>query len=245
MGQTRIVLVRHGESQAQDRRIVAGHGCTGLSDLGRRQVTALRDRLAETGELRDATALYSSVMHRAVETARILAPVLGDLEVQQDCAFCEGHPVAEGDGLSWQEYEERWPMPAEWTPQARRGADGETFAEMRERVGRRLDALVERHPDETVVVACHGGVVMQSMFRWLEVEPMAGRTRAWLDPINTSITEWRLGEHPYWTRGSSWSASTTTGTCGATCSRRPAARPDRGHVPPAPASTIGRDDRGR
>ena len=201
MGQTRIVLVRHGESQAQDRRIVAGHGCTGLSDLGRRQVTALRDRLAETGELRDATALYSSVMHRAVETARILAPVLGDLEVQQDCGVLRGPPgrrrgrpelagvrgaLADAGGVD---------------PQARRGTDGETFAEMRERVGRRLDALVERHPDETVVVACHGGVVLQSMFRWLEVEPMAGRTRAWLDPINTSITEWRLGEHPYWGSG--------------------------------------------
>jgi probable phosphoglycerate mutase len=201
VGETRIVLVRHGESQAQHRRTVAGHACTGLSDLGRRQVTALRDRLAETGELRDATALYSSVMHRAIETAGILAPALGDLEVQQDCAFCEGHPVAEGDGLSWQEYDERWPMPADWTPEARRGTDGETFAEMRKRVGARLDALIERHPGETVVVACHGGVVLQSMFRWLELEPMGDRTRARLDPINSSITEWRVGAQPYWSSG--------------------------------------------
>ena len=44
---TRIVLVRHGESRAQELGILGGHdGCTGLSDLGREQVGRLRDRLA-------------------------------------------------------------------------------------------------------------------------------------------------------------------------------------------------------
>ena len=27
---------------------------------------------------------------------------------------------------------------------------------------------------------------------------MGGRTRAWLDPINSSLTEWRMAEHPMW-----------------------------------------------
>ena len=147
MGQTRIVLVRHGESQAQERRFVGGHaGCTGLSDLGARQVTALRDRLASTGELTGATALYSSVMARAVQTAQILAPALGDLEVRQDCDFCESHPGADADGLSWTEFDQRWPLPADWTPETRREPGGETFAEMRKRIEARLDALIDRHP---------------------------------------------------------------------------------------------------
>lgn len=202
MAQTRIVLVRHGESQAQERRIVGGHtGCTGLSDLGRRQVGALAERLAGTGELAGATALYASVMARSVQTAQILAPALGDLEIQQDCAFCESHPGAEADGLSWEEFDQRWPLPAEWTPQTRRDPGSETFAEMRERIAGRLDQLIERHPGETVVVACHGGVVLHSMFRWLELDPVGGRTRAWLDPVNSSVTEWRLAEHPYWRSG--------------------------------------------
>lgn len=177
-----------------------GHSCPGLSDHGRRQVTALRDRLIGTGELKDTAALYSSVMGRAVETAQILAPALGDPEVEQDCGFCEGHPVSAGEGLPWDEYEQRWPMPADWTPDARRGPDGETYAEMRERINARLDALIEKHRGETVVVACHGGVVLHSMWRWLEIEPSSGGGRAWLDPVNSSLTEWRLGprEHPVW-----------------------------------------------
>jgi probable phosphoglycerate mutase len=195
---TRVVLVRHGESKAQEGRFVGGHaGCTGLSDLGVRQVTALRDRLAATGELAGATALYTSVLPRAIETAEILAPALGDLEVRSECAFCESHP-GESDGLSWDEVERRWPWPGEWTPDLRRDPGGESYAEMRARVADRLDALVEGHPGETVVVACHGGVVLHSMFRWLELEPMGSRTRAWLDPVNSSVTEWRIGDHPHW-----------------------------------------------
>ena len=58
---TRIVLVRHGESRAQELGILGGHdGCQGLSDVGREQVGRLRDRLAATGELSEATALYAS-----------------------------------------------------------------------------------------------------------------------------------------------------------------------------------------
>ncbi len=191
---TRIVLVRHGESRAQEGRFVGGHtGCTGLSDRGRRQVEALRDRLAATGELAGTSALYCSVMARAEETARILAPALGDLEPERDCDFCESHP-GEGDGLSWAEFDQRWPRPETWTPETRRDPGGETFGEMGVRVAARLERLVERHPGETVVVACHGGVIVHSMVHWLG---LTRDTRAWLDPINSSLTEWQLIEHPY------------------------------------------------
>lgn len=192
------MLVRHGESLAQQRRIVGGHtGCQGLSDRGRAQVEALRDRLAGSGELAGATALYSSVMARAVETAEVLAPALDGLDVQRDCAFCESHP-GEGDGLEVAEYDRRWPTSADWTPQSRRDPGSESFDEMSMRVRQRLDALVERHPGETVVVACHGGVVVHSMFRWLDIDPGGQRNRAWLNPVNSSLTEWRFASNPSW-----------------------------------------------
>ena len=192
------MLVRHGESLAQERRIVGGHGCAGLSALGVRQVEALRDRLLDSGELAGVSALYSSVMARAVQTAQILAPALGDLEVEQDCDFCEGHPSAESDGMAWEEYDQRWPAPAEWSPYVAREPGGESYAQMRARVSARLDKVAERHRGETVVVVCHGGVVVHSMLRWLDIEPVGGRTRAWLDPVNSSLTEWRVAEHPEW-----------------------------------------------
>lgn len=194
---TRIVLVRHGESLAQQNRVVGGHeGCTGLSDLGRRQVGALRERLATTKELAPVAALYSSVMPRARETAEILSDALGAVEITQECDFCEAHP-GEIDGMGWDEVQERYPGPTDWDPHYRRVPDAETFVEMGERVARGLDALVERHPGETVVVACHGGVILHSMVRWLGLSSGVGRSRAWLDADNASMTEWRFGSHPW------------------------------------------------
>jgi probable phosphoglycerate mutase len=195
---TRIVLIRHGESLAQQHRIVGGHtGCKGLSDRGRAQVEALRDRLTGSGELAGATALYSSVMARAAETADILAPALDGLEVRRDCDLCESHP-GEGDGLDLDEYARRWPHPPEWTTDTRRDPGSESFGEMSARVRRVLDALIERHRDETVVVACHGGVVVHSMLRWLGIDPAGRTSRAWLSPINASLTEWRISPLRSW-----------------------------------------------
>ena len=60
---TRLVLIRHGESDAQVNGYLSGHdACQGLSDLGRTQVAALRDRLASTGELADVDRVYTSLI---------------------------------------------------------------------------------------------------------------------------------------------------------------------------------------
>jgi broad specificity phosphatase PhoE len=205
MDGTRIVMVRHGESLAQERRIVGGHkGCQGLSVTGRAQVEALRDRWSARGELEGNVVLYASVMPRAVETAEILAPALGDPQMSQDCDLCEHHP-GEGDGLPWETFDELYPHPGDgWTPHHRRDPGSETWAEMAARVRTAFDRLVERHPGETVVVACHGGVIVQTMIRWLAIDPFAEGERAWFNPENASITEWRHGTYPYGARRGSW-----------------------------------------
>ncbi|HET6969017.1 MAG TPA: histidine phosphatase family protein [Ornithinibacter sp.] len=195
---TRIVLIRHGESRAQELGILGGHaGCQGLSATGRRQVTLLRDRLASTGELVEASALYSSVMPRAVETAQIIAPALGDLEVWQECDFCEGHP-GEADGLTWEELAERYPVEPGWSGNTQRAPGWETWTELGDRVARALSTIVDRHPGETIVVACHGGVVAHAMFHFLglDLDPR-GQPRAWIAPDNSSLTEFRFAPNPY------------------------------------------------
>jgi probable phosphoglycerate mutase len=202
---TRIVMVRHGESRAQELRIVGGHkGCQGLSDRGRTQVEALRDRWVTSDELGGEVVLYASVMPRAVETAEILAPALGAPRISEDCDFCEHHP-GEGDGLSWEIFDQRYPHPGEgWTPDHRRDPGGETWNEMATRVRVAFDRLVERHAGGTVVVACHGGVIVQTMIRWLAIDPLAGGERAWFSPENASITEWRRAVNPYGNRTGTW-----------------------------------------
>lgn len=191
------MLVRHGESRAQELGILGGHtGCRGLSDTGRQQVERLRERLAATGELADAVALYSSVMPRAVETAQIIAPALGGLEVRQECDFCEGHP-GEADGLTWAELAERYPVDdAKWDGNLRRAPGWETWSELGQRVSRAISTIVDRHAGETVVVACHGGVVVHAMYHFLGLD-LGGGNRAWIAPDNSSLTEFRFAPNPW------------------------------------------------
>jgi probable phosphoglycerate mutase len=191
-GASRIVLVRHGEAICNVNGIVGGvRGCTGLTDLGRRQVSALAARLAETGELAGATALYASVLPRAVETAEILQPVVGggSLSIVQDRDLSELHP-GEADGLGWQEVVDRFGVP-EWDtdPDILIAPGGESWSGFVVRAASALRELVDRQPGELVVAAVHAGVIESSMIANLAIPPATTR-RGWTRIVHASLTEW-------------------------------------------------------
>src|SRR5687768_8490245 len=102
---TRLVLVRHGEAQSFVDGVIGGAtGCSGLSDLGRRQATALHDRLARTNELADAMAIYTSTLPRAIETADLIAPAVGEHARSSTCELCELHVDERLDGRPFEEF---------------------------------------------------------------------------------------------------------------------------------------------
>jgi probable phosphoglycerate mutase len=192
---SRVVLIRHGEAQCNLNRIVGGRkGCTGLSDLGRRQLAALADRLYETGELRKATALYASVLPRAVQTADRLRAVVGPGPaalgpVREDCDLCELHP-GECDGMVWEDVVETFGVP-DWDrdPSAPIAPGGESWSEFVVRASDGVRHLVERHPGELVVAAVHAGVIESTMIRFLGITPEVYR-RGWVRIVHASMTEW-------------------------------------------------------
>ena len=194
-GSTRIVLIRHGQAECNINRVVGGvKGCTGLSPLGRRQVADLADRLYESGELRSATTLYSSVLPRAVETAERLRPVVGSGPsalgpVVQDCELCELHP-GESDGMSWDEVVDKLGVP-DWDrdPSVPIAPGGESWSSFIVRASDAVRALARRHPGELVVAAVHAGVIEATMISFLGVPPETYR-RGWVHIAHASITEW-------------------------------------------------------
>jgi probable phosphoglycerate mutase len=194
-GVSRIVLVRHGEAECNLNRVVGGRkGCTGLTDLGRRQVGELADRLYESGELRRATALYASVLPRAVETAERLRPVVGPGPtalgpVRQDCDLCELHP-GDCDGMVWEDVVETFGVP-DWDrdPTTPIAPGGESWTEFIIRASDAVRRLVDKHPGELVVAAVHAGVIEASMIRFLGIAPDVYR-RGWVRITHASMTEW-------------------------------------------------------
>jgi 2,3-bisphosphoglycerate-dependent phosphoglycerate mutase len=192
---TRLVMIRHGESRVTVDRIIGGpRTCKGLSDLGRLQAEALRDRLAETGELQ-ATVLYASAYPRAIETAEIIAPALG-VPVVEDAGFGEHDPGPDCDGLTFNAFVERYGMP-DWEsdPHIVTFPGGETVAEFHHRVGATLSRVVHQNPGGAIVVACHGGVI-DAAFRALLRLPSHGAFE--LQTTNTSLTEFVTTRRDRW-----------------------------------------------
>lgn len=186
---TRLVLIRHGEAVCNRDGLIGGpRGCGGLTDLGQLQALALRDRLVRTRELSGASALYTSVLPRAQQTAALLAPALRpELLAVADCELCELHPGDLADGLTWTAFVEKFGAP-DWDadPTVPLSPGGESWVSFFFRCQRALNALVDRHEGEQVVVVVHGGVIEQALKLVYATAPGA---RLRLRTENCSVTE--------------------------------------------------------
>ncbi len=184
---TRLLMVRHGESQANARGLAGGHvGDGGLTDLGRRQAAALAGRLEMSRELDGASAFYTSTMPRAIETGDYLRRALMPIEPVEDADLCE-ISVGEGDGLTWAEFTERFGSP-DWDvdPYQITAPGGESLMSFYERCRLAIERLVASHPGELVVLVVHGGFIEQAMKVYLGV---AGHVRLKPRIENCSMTE--------------------------------------------------------
>jgi len=185
---SRLVLIRHGEAYCNARGVVGGPiGCGGLTELGRAQAGALCERLVKSREFNDAVALYTSVLPRSIETARLIGPGLPEhLEAVEDCELCELHP-GEADGLTWREMVDKFGGP-DWDqdPDAPFSPGGESWTGFYERCRKVLSQIADRHPGQRVILVVHGGVIEQAMKMVEEHEPA---TRLGLRTENCSMTE--------------------------------------------------------
>ena len=196
---TRLILVRHGESNVTVQRVIGGpRTCSGLSDLGRQQAERLRDRWASSGEVQ-ADVLIASQYPRAFETAQIVAPALGDLPIERDDGWGEHEPGPICDGMSYQHFVDTYPeMSGRWDmhdPFATTFPGGETVAAFQFRVGSTVRRTLDAHEGRTIVVACHGGVV-DAVLRLALKAPSMGAFE--INTVNTSVTELLLVKPSTW-----------------------------------------------
>jgi 2,3-bisphosphoglycerate-dependent phosphoglycerate mutase len=157
MEATRIIAVRHGETAWNVDARIQGQLDIGLNDTGRWQARRVGEALA--GET--ITAVYSSDLGRAHETAQAVAEVAGIPVVADEGLRERSFGIFEGK--TFDEIHETWPDHAhnwrkripEWQPPE----GGESLLELRERVTRTMHELAARHPGEQIVVVAHGGVL--------------------------------------------------------------------------------------
>jgi broad specificity phosphatase PhoE len=152
---TTIVLARHGETDWNRARRFQGHADVPLNAAGRAQAVELATRL----EGQRFSAVYTSPLRRAAETAAIVGARLG-VQPRPHDALREVD-LGPWSGLSEEEVEARFPKGyARWLENRAAGwHDGETYEELAARVVAGLREIARRHPGETLLAITHGGPI--------------------------------------------------------------------------------------
>ncbi|GAB3946553.1 bifunctional RNase H/acid phosphatase [Corynebacterium tapiri] len=149
---TRIVLVRHGQTDLSAQRRYAGHRDAQLTELGTTQSVATAKAVAGMDNI---AAVLTSPLSRCQHTAEKLAGLLG-LQAQVNKAFIECD-FGDAEGLTFEEAEDKLgAQHGTWLRDPSSPAPGgESFAEVHARVGRALNRIVEEYRGKTVVVVSH------------------------------------------------------------------------------------------
>jgi broad specificity phosphatase PhoE len=151
---TRILLVRHGESEWNASGRWQGWAESSLSELGRRQAFEAASAVGAVD------AIVASDLERAVQTALIVSESIGVGPVVTEPGLRERN-VGDWTGLTRDEIEERWPGDLDrW----RRGElleppGGERNDEILERVEAALRRVGSTFDGGEVLAVSHGGVM--------------------------------------------------------------------------------------
>ena len=153
---TRVVAIRHGQTDWNLASRVQGHRNVGLNDTGRWQAQRLALALADE----QLDAVYASDLDRARDTARALARHAGT-ELRIDSGLRE-RCFGVFEGLTYAEIEQRFPDAARRWRQRDVGFGpdgGETLQAFCERAVASVTALAARHRGQRIAVVAHGGVL--------------------------------------------------------------------------------------
>jgi len=153
---TRVILVRHGESEGNLQRLFRGRCDFPLTPRGVEQARALRDELANF----NIDAIYTSPLQRALKTAEIInerhnVPIFKeDGFINIDLGEWQGKPRIEIE----RNYPELWKL---WitTPEELRIKGGEPLDNVQQRAYNTLVKLIRNHTDGTIVIVTHRAVL--------------------------------------------------------------------------------------
>jgi probable phosphoglycerate mutase len=155
---TRLLLLRHGQTEMSAQRRYSGRGDIPLTELGRAQAAAAAKRLAATEGLvvdGEAVPIIASPLIRTQQTAQAVADALG--------GRVETHPglietdFGEWEGLTFAEAAERDPeLHRRWLGDSSvPPPDGESFDVVHRRIRRVRDELITKHGGSTLLLVSH------------------------------------------------------------------------------------------
>ncbi len=161
----RLILVRHGQTDANLNRLIQGQSDGPLNATGREQAEALGRHLQGI----HMDHIIASSLRRAYDTACAIARH-HQLDVFRSPSIVEWNCGAL-DGLPADEFKEE--MRVSGLPLSQfRPMGGETLTEVRQRAGIFINEVLEQYDQRTVLICSHGDFmrVLVSLMRGITVE---------------------------------------------------------------------------
>lgn len=155
---TRLLLVRHGETDWNVARRYQGQSDVPLNGRGEQQAQAVAARLRDES----IDAIYASDLSRAWETARAIAAQHEKLAIVSEPRLREMN-FGEWEGLTYDEICQCEPLAAENWNQILMEAGppkGESLPQLAARIREMLNDIIAAHPEKTVLLVAHGGTLM-------------------------------------------------------------------------------------
>jgi len=185
---TTFLLIRHAVTDITGKILTGRLPGFHLSAAGRAQAHAVCDRHAAGG----ISAIYSSPLERAIETATPLADRLG-LTIQT----CESFNEVDYGRWSGMDFEQIQAL-EEWTRfnQLRGSArppGGESILDLQHRTIPELRRLCHLHKDATITIFSHGDPIRATLLHCLGM-PGDLVHRLHVAPASTSVVEMQDGE---------------------------------------------------
>jgi 2,3-bisphosphoglycerate-dependent phosphoglycerate mutase len=186
---TKLFLIRHGQSAGNAEGRFGGHGPTPLSELGKKQAEITARALAKE----NITAIYSSDLERALQTARPLAELLG-LEVNATQAFRERH-VGVLEGLTFDESKEHHPK--DYYALVNRNVNhvitkGESYQHLLKRATNELWEILRDQQGGRVAVFSHTGAICFLTLHLMGAVRRDTRQTPWIVTSNCGICRFEI-----------------------------------------------------
>ena len=150
----KLYLTRHGQTDWNTAGRYQGQSDTPLNETGLRQAEQIAKRLSKE----TIHAIYSSDLSRAANTAQSIADFHA-LEIKKDSRWRE-LSFGDWEGMTYQEMSASSPELFEaWMkdPLTISTPNGETLAQLAERVKAAFNEIKREHKDQTVLVVAHSG----------------------------------------------------------------------------------------
>jgi len=186
---THVLLIRHGQSEGNAERRFGGHTATPLSPRGRRQAQATARALKDE----QLTAIYTSDLARAVETAEPLAKLTG-LPINPTGAFRE-RSVGVMEGLTFEDAAQQ--HPEQYAALLQRDFEhvltgGESYRQLLDRAWQKLDEIIVRHRGGNIAVFSHTGTICILALHIMGALDAPELRPVWISNANCAITRFEL-----------------------------------------------------